>query len=108
MEKDATKKVIEDKDGTFGDIMIMALRYALGRRTYVTNEVPDFIKNNSDYITERICIVMLRDITYYVDNRKIGLIHDDKCDYDSWIQFKNFLFNLAKIKNYNIVGYMKR
>ena len=58
MEKDATKKVIEDKDGTFGDIMIMALRYALGRRTYVTNEVPDFIKNsleneeNSEKIVE--------------------------------------------------------
>ena len=51
---------------------------------------------------------MLKDLTYYVDNRNTGLIHDDKCDYDSWIQFQNFLFNLAKIKNYNIVGYMKR
>lgn len=108
METDSSKKVIIDIDNNFGDIMIMALRYALGRRTYVTNEVPDFIKNNTDFITERVCIVMLRDITHYVEDRDAGLVHDDKCDYDSWIQFQNFLFNLAKIKNYNVVSYMRR
>ena len=43
METDTSKKVINDIDNNFGDIMIMALRYALGRRTYVTNEGPDFI-----------------------------------------------------------------
>lgn len=105
---DTTKKVINDIDNDFGDIMIMALRYALGRRTYVTNEVPDFIKNNRDYISERVCIVMLRDIDNYIKDRKVGLVHDDICDYDSWIQFQNFLFNLAKLKNYNVVGYMRR
>ena len=39
-------KIISDKDNDFGDIMIMALRYALGRRTYVTNEVCTFISQN--------------------------------------------------------------
>ena len=88
--------------------MIMALRYSLGRKTYVTNEVPEFIKQNSDYINGRICNVMLRDIANYVSDRETGIIKDDKCDYDSWIQFQNFLFNLAKIKNYDVVGYMRR
>lgn len=108
MDKKSVKKVINDKDETFGDIMIMALRYSLGRKTYVTNEVPDFIKDNSEYISQRVCIVMLRDLAYYFDNRKTGLINDDKCDYDSWVQFQNFLFNLAKVKSYDIVDYMRR
>lgn len=102
------KKVIVDNHDDFGDIMIIALRYALGRRTYVTSEVPEFIKDNSEYINERICIVMLRDIEWYMKDRKSGLVKDDYCDYDSWIDLQNFLFNIAKVKGFNVVGYMTR
>ena len=44
-------KIINDEDNDFGNIMIMALRYALGRRTYVTSEVSDFIKQNKMHLT---------------------------------------------------------
>lgn len=102
------KKVIEDPESTFADIMIMALRYALGRRTYVTEEVPSFIKANSIYITQRACIVMLRDVGNYISDRRNGIIKDDSCDYDSWVNFQNFLFNLAKVRNFDVVGYERR
>ncbi len=88
--------------------MIMALRYALGRRTYVTEEVPNFIKANSMYITERICIVMLKDVGNYISDRRNGIIRDDSWDHQSWLNFQNFLFNLAKGRNFNIVGYERR
>lgn len=105
---DLKKKVIEDPESTFGDIMIMALRYALGRRTYVTEEVPNFIKANSMYITQRTCIVMLRDVGNYISDRRNEVIKDDSWDYESWVNFQNFLFNLAKVRNFNVVGYERR
>lgn len=102
------KKTITDKENDFGDIMIMALRYALGRRTYVTDEVPSFIKQNAEFINERICIVMLGDITRYIEDRKNGIEKDDDCDYNSWLSLQTWLFNIAKKKKFNIVGYMRR
>ena len=101
-------KQIYDKDNEFGDIMIMALRYALGRMTYVSSEVPDFIKQNGDSINERICIVMLRDIDWYFKDRKRGLISDDECDFNSWIDLQNWLFKLASDKGFNVIGYLRR
>ena len=76
-------KTINDKDNDFGDIMILALRYSLGRRTYVTDEVPAFIMQNEEHINERICVVMLRDIDEYLQDRYKGLIKDDECDCQS-------------------------
>lgn len=84
-------KIINDSENDFGDIMIMALRYALGRRTYVTSEVCDFIKQNKEYINERVKSVMTRDINNYKESRIKGYIRDDKCDYDSFIDLLNFL-----------------
>ena len=84
-------KIINDKDGDFGNIMIMALRYALGRKTYVTNEVPDFIKQNKMHLDEINKAVMIRDIEEYLDSRQKGLISDDKCDKNSFVDLLNFL-----------------
>lgn len=102
------KKTIIDKENDFGDIMIMALRYTLGRRTYVTGEVPSFIKQNAEFINERICIVMLRDITRYIEDRRNGIQKDDDCDFNSWLLLQNWLFELAKEKKFNVISYMRR
>lgn len=85
------QKTINDSENDFGDIMIMALRYALGRRTYATKEVCDFIKQNKEYINERIKGVMVKDIINYRGLRIKGYIRDDKCDNDSFIDLLNFL-----------------
>lgn len=84
-------KVINDEDNDFGNIMIMALRYALGRRTYVTSEVPDFIKQNKAHLSEINKAVMIRDIEEYLDSRASGLITDDECDKNSFVDLLNFL-----------------
>ena len=92
----------------FQDIVICALRYALGRRTYITNSTTDFIKEYPEIIDERVCIVMLRDLNRYMQDRNAGLIKDDNCDYDNWLDLQNWLFNLAKEKRFNVIGYEVR
>lgn len=90
------------------DMIISALRYSLGRRTYITDTTSEFIKKYPKLVDERVCIVMLRDINWYLKDRANGLIKDDNCDYNSWINLQNWLFKLAKDNKYNIVGYEVR
>lgn len=106
---------IQEKDiYMIQDMIISALRYALGRKTFINDETTEFIKKycyDSNYtcvIDERVCIVMLRDINKYMEDRKNGLIKDDKCDYDTWIDLQNWLFDLAKKNKFNVVGYEVR
>ena len=44
------------------DIVICALRYAIGRKTYVTSEVCEFIMKHPNLIDDRVKIIMLRDL----------------------------------------------
>ena len=44
------------------DIVICALRYAMGRKTYVTEEVCNYIKEHPELINKRVKMVMLRDL----------------------------------------------
>ena len=88
----------------FGNLMILALRYSLGRRTYVTLEVSDFIKKNKDLITERVCTVMIRDINQYMKDHNSGFIEDDDCDYNNWVSLYNLLYDIARERNYTLIG----
>ena len=44
------------------DIVICALRYAIGRKTYVTSDVCEFIMKHSNLIDDRVKTIMLRDL----------------------------------------------
>ncbi len=54
------------------NIVICALRYAIGRKTYVTFEICEYIMKHPDLIDERVRVVMLRDLEdlgkYYEKN----------------------------------------
>lgn len=90
------------------NIVISALRYALGRKTYITQETAEFIMSNPDLIDERVCIVMLRDIGRYFEDRELWQYKDDECDYKSWLALQNWLFKIAKEKDFNVIGYERR
>lgn len=71
------------------DIVICALRYSIGRKTYVTYATCDFIMANSRLIDERVKNVMLKDledIEEYYDK--------DSCDYIKFVELREFLKNL--------------
>ena len=98
----------KDEKQYLQDIVISALRYSLGRKTYINRETTYYIKMHPELIDERVCIVMLRDIKWYLKDRSNGLIKDDNCDYNTWISLQNWLFKLAKDNKYNVVGYEVR
>ena len=72
------------------DIVCCSLRYALGRKTYITSLVSDYIIDHPELIDERVKDVMLKDIEEYLDRRNI-YYKDDECDYRSWLRLKEWL-----------------
>ena len=74
------------------DIVCCSLRYALGRKTYITSLVSDYIIDHPELIDERVKDVMLKDIEEYLDCRNI-YYKDDECDYRSWLRLKEWLEN---------------
>lgn len=81
-------------DYVLRDMIISALRYALGRRTYITAETSEFIVENKDIIDGRMKQVMLSDLKHYLEKRNAGFITDDKCDYMVWENLYNWLSEL--------------
>lgn len=81
-------------DYVLRDMIISALRYALGRRTYITAETSEFIVENKDIIDNRMKQVMLSDLQQYLERRNKGFISDDKCDYEVWVNLYNWLNEL--------------
>ena len=81
-------------DYVLRDIIISALRYALGRRTYITAETSEFIIENKAIIDSRMKQVMLSDFQQYFERRNKGFISDDKCDYEVWVNLYNWLNEL--------------
>ena len=73
------------------DLMILfvgALRYGLGRRTYVTHTIPKVIKSNMKLYNEKWLVNFLRSIQDYEQRRKHWQYGDDECDYQSWMALK--------------------
>ena len=87
-ERDELKEKVDNniiiKDlHDFQNIIISALRYSLGRRTYINSETADFIKKYSEIIDERVKKIMLKDLEEYFECRDI-YYKDDECDYNTW------------------------
>lgn len=78
-------------DYVLRDMIISALRYALGRSTYITAETSEFIIENKAIIDSRMKRVMLRDLKEYFERRNKGFTTDDKCDYEVWENLYNWL-----------------
>lgn len=75
----------------FQDIVISALRYSLGRRTFITQTTADFIKEYPEIIDKRVKQVMLNDLNEYFNMRANAYSMDDNCDYDTWLDLKRWL-----------------
>lgn len=74
------------RDDDFSELAVCAVRYALGRMTYVSYSVPRAIINNVDLMTTNALKVIFRDIEEYKRrNGHIGMDFDE----DSWMRFKD-------------------
>ena len=80
-------------DSDLKDMIISALRYAIGRKTYITFETCTFIKEHPKLIDERVKHVMLRDL------RDIDMYYNNSdTDYRIFLDLMDWLRNLEVSK----------
>ena len=53
---------IKDTKNNFELIVVSSLKYGLGRRTYITSVIPEFIIENMDILSDKIKKSMIEDI----------------------------------------------
>lgn len=75
------------------DILIFAMRYALGRMTFAPLTVIDNIKHNIDLFTANDLKILIRDIEGQAD---LGYGMD--CDEKVWLRFKEYLLYILEDK----------
>lgn len=91
-------------DEDLGTIAICAIRYALGRQTYMPGIVQKFVMRHPEIVDKRVKKVILADIGSADRITKYGRpdgsemvidgLGDTKIDRPGWIRFKEWLENL--------------
>ena len=61
-QKEKPKANLAEIDDDIKTIAICAVRYAIGRQTYMPGLVIDFIRRHPEIVDEKVRVVMLRDI----------------------------------------------
>ena len=64
----------------FGNVVSCSVRYGLGRRTYITAVIAEFIIDNLEAFSDRTLTVMAKDIHEALDSHRAG----DECDVEAW------------------------
>ena len=83
-----TPTVIIDED--FEHMIVSAVRYALGRQTYITWVTAKYVGELVSKMTTKMLSVIKADIDYYEKRRGQGLIYDDEeCDHIHWVVLLN-------------------
>lgn len=73
-------------------ILICAVRYALGRMTYIVQDVCDYVKSKVDELSEECKNIMIHDIHDSVSyHHRIGQTVGFECDEREWINLLEIL-----------------
>lgn len=87
---------IDPSDEDFGTICICAIRYALGRRTYMPGLVQGYIRPMLPLFSNKTLAVMERDIA---DAEKLfGGYGDETIDKPGWLQFLSMIRVIQKAR----------
>lgn len=78
---------IKDTKNDFELIVASSLRYGLGRRTYITSVIPEFIIENMDILSDKIKKSMIEDIK---DQERWRIWR--------WLRQKNWMDLLAELE----------
>ena len=70
------------------DMFISALRYAIGKKSYIVDETVEFIMKNPDLLDDRTRSVMLNDL-HEVEN----FYGTDKTDLNEFYKLKDWLYD---------------
>ena len=72
-------------DKNFETILLCAVRYAIGRRTYIPSLVIDYITPLLPYLSEDVLKLIANEITGHYTYE--GALGDEKIDKPYWIHF---------------------
>ena len=78
------KPKIDIEDDDFQTILNCAVRYSLGRQTYMPHLVVNYIKPLLPYLDNRTLYVFKRDIEEAIDDNRTG---DPNIDKPIWLDF---------------------
>lgn len=81
-------KYLKVKPHDFDALAISALRYSIGRRSYITSWTADVIRAYRKFLHPKTVDVMIRDI---VNAKSLG---DEQIDQPHWVDLKNKLEEL--------------
>ena len=84
MQKKTNEPAIDLRDDDFGTILNCAVRYAIGRQTYMPRLVIDFITPLIPYLTGRTLWCFDQDVT---NARYEGGYGDQNIDEPGWLRF---------------------
>lgn len=86
--KPITIKIAPDKIDFFGAVLNCAVRYCIGRKTYMPGLVTDWIMQHCNgMLTGKTIGVMKRDIDEAAQHDGLGM----DCDVETWMGFRKWL-----------------
>ena len=71
----------------FSEMMVSAVRYALGRRTYIVHDTVNYIKSVLPYLRRKDVHVIYTDIIEAEGEHRLG----DECDVHDWLSLKEYI-----------------
>jgi transcriptional regulator with XRE-family HTH domain len=84
LRSDAPKGMVEPTSDDFGAICNCAVRYCLGRRSYMPSLVCGYITPLLPELTDKTLDCFERDIA---ERKRTGFDFGDSCDYETWDAF---------------------
>lgn len=88
---DAMQSVSVPCDERFSEMMVSAVRYALGRRTYIVWDTVNYIKHVLPYLQRNDINVIYTDIIEAESEKCLG----DECDVKDWLALKKYIEDYA-------------
>lgn len=78
------KKMIDPSDDRFGEMLNSAVRYAMGRMSYIVKDTVDYTRALIPYLDDRTLFVIERDISEQADLNALGM----KMDAEDWLSLR--------------------
>ena len=83
-DEDDSEQALDPSDDDFGAVCNCAVRYCLGRRSYMPSLVCGYITPLLPELTDKTLDCFERDIG---ERKRIGFDFGDSCDYETWDAF---------------------
>ena len=83
-DEDDPEKALDPSDDDFGVVCNCAVRYCLGRRSYMSSLVCGYITQLLPELTDKTLDCFERDIA---ERKRTGFDFGDSCDYETWDAF---------------------